>query len=134
MKEAGHEVTLVTGKGFEATVSGRGLCYVALDVDLLELAQSPEGRVALRSPRGALRMARGLMPTVRKILVDEWKAAASWGADALIYHPKAMGGHHIAEALGSQASSPFRSQRSRRRGPSRSRCCRCRIWEGPSTG
>jgi sterol 3beta-glucosyltransferase len=100
LKEAGHEVTLVTGKGFGIMVSGRGLRYVALDVDLLKLAQSPEGRAALRSPRGALRMARGLMPTVRKMLVDQWEAAALSGADAVVYHPKAMGGYHLAEALG----------------------------------
>ena len=100
LKAAGHEVTLVTGRGFEATASGRGLRYVPLDVDLLELAQSQEGRAALRSPRGALRLARGLMPTMRKVLVDEWEAAASSGADAVVYHPKAMGGYHVAEALG----------------------------------
>jgi sterol 3beta-glucosyltransferase len=100
LKEAGHEVTLVTGKGFGTMVSGRGLRYVALDMDLLELAQSPEGRAALRSPRGALRMARGLMPIVRKMLVDQWEAAALSGADAVVYHPKAMGGYHVAEALG----------------------------------
>ena len=100
LKEAGHEVTLVTGKGFEATVSGRGLRYVALDVDLLELAQSQEGRAALRSPRAALRMAVRLIPTMRKMLDDQWEAAASLGADAVVYHPKAMGGYHVAEALG----------------------------------
>jgi sterol 3beta-glucosyltransferase len=100
LKEAGHEVTLVTGKGFEATVSGRGLRYVALDVDLLELAQSQEGRAALQSPRGALRMAVRLIPTMRKMLDDQWEAADSLGADAVVYHPKAMGGYHVAEALG----------------------------------
>ncbi len=100
LKEAGHEVTLVTGKGFEATVSGRGLRYVALDVDLLELAQSQEGRAALRFPRAALRMAVRLIPTMRKMLDDQWEAAASLGVDAVVYHPKAMGGYHVAEALG----------------------------------
>jgi sterol 3beta-glucosyltransferase len=99
LKEAGHEVTVVTGKGFGIMVSGRGLRYVALDVDLLELAQSPEARAALRSTRGALRMVRGLVPTVRKMLVYQWEAAALSGADAIVYHPKAMGGHHVAEAL-----------------------------------
>ena len=44
LKAAGHEVTLVTGRGFEAMVSGRGLRYVPLNVDLLELVQSQEGR------------------------------------------------------------------------------------------
>ncbi len=100
LKEAGHEVTIVTGRGFEATVAGRGPRYVALDVDLLELAQTQEGRAALRSPRAALRMARGLMPTMRRILVDEWGAVASSKADAVVYHPKALGGPHVAEALG----------------------------------
>ena len=50
LREAGHEVTLVTGKGFEAMASGRDLRYVDLDVDLLELAASQQGKVALRSP------------------------------------------------------------------------------------
>jgi sterol 3beta-glucosyltransferase len=100
LKEAGHEVTLITGKGFEAMASGRGLRYVDLDVDLLELAASPEGRAALRSPRAALRIVRELLPTIRRILVDEWEAVASSRADAVIYHPKAIGGYHVAEALG----------------------------------
>src|ERR687894_1342441 len=60
LKAAGHEVTLVTGRGLKATVSDRGLRYVALDVDLLELVLSQEGRAAIRSPRGALRVERGL--------------------------------------------------------------------------
>ena len=79
LKEAGHEVTLVTGKGFEAMASGRGLRYVDLDVDLLELAASPEGRAALRSPRAALRIVRELLPTMRGILVDEWEAVLRRG-------------------------------------------------------
>ncbi len=46
LKQAGHEVTLVTGKGFDELVAGRGIHYVALDQDLLELARSPEGKAA----------------------------------------------------------------------------------------
>jgi sterol 3beta-glucosyltransferase len=100
LKEAGHEVTLVTGKGFDRLVAGKGLRYVALDLDLLELVQSPEGKAALRSARGALRVARGLMPAMRRMLVDEWEAVASLQADAVVYHPKALGGYHVAEAMG----------------------------------
>jgi UDP:flavonoid glycosyltransferase YjiC (YdhE family) len=100
LAEAGHEVTLVTGKGFEELVAGRGLRFAALDVDPLELAQSLEGRAALRSPRAALRVARGLMPAMRGMLVDEWEAVASLEADAVVYHPKALGGYHVAEAMG----------------------------------
>jgi UDP:flavonoid glycosyltransferase YjiC (YdhE family) len=53
LKEAGHEVTLVTGKGSRAWWRGGGCASAALDVDPLELAQSQEGRAALRSPRAA---------------------------------------------------------------------------------
>jgi sterol 3beta-glucosyltransferase len=98
LKEAGHVVTLVSGKGFDELVAGRGLRYVALDLDLLELVQSPEGKAAMRSARGALRLLRRLMPAWRRMLVDEWEAARD--ADAIVYHPKAFGGYHIAEALG----------------------------------
>jgi len=97
LKQAGHEVTLVTGKGFDELVARRGLRYVALDLDLLELARSPEGKAALRSARGALRLMRQLLPAWRQMLVDEWEAA--WDADAVVYHPKVFGGYHIAEAL-----------------------------------
>jgi UDP:flavonoid glycosyltransferase YjiC (YdhE family) len=100
LAEAGHEVTLVTGKGFEGLVAGRGLRFAALDVDPLELAQSREGKAALRSPRAALRVARGLMPAMRAMLVAEWETVASLEADAVVYHPKALGGYHVAEALG----------------------------------
>jgi sterol 3beta-glucosyltransferase len=43
LRDAGHEVTLVTGKGFEAFVSERGLRFAGLDVELFERLQSPEG-------------------------------------------------------------------------------------------
>jgi sterol 3beta-glucosyltransferase len=98
LKQAGHEVTFVTAKGFDELLAGTGLRYVALDLDLLELARSPEGKAALRSARGALRLLRQLMPAWRQMLVDEWEAAR--GADVVVYHPKAFGGCHIAEALG----------------------------------
>jgi sterol 3beta-glucosyltransferase len=98
LKQAGNEVTLVTAKGFDELVAGRGLRYVALDLDLLELARSPEGKAALRSARGAWRLLRQLLSAWRQMLVDEWEAARS--AEAIVYHPKALGGFHIAEALG----------------------------------
>ncbi len=44
LKDAGHEMTLATGKGFEAFVAEHGLPYVVLDVELLERLQSHVGR------------------------------------------------------------------------------------------
>ena len=132
LEEAGHVVTLVTGKGFDELVAGQRLRYVALDMDLLELVQSPEGKAAMRSARGALRLMRQLMPAWRQMLVDEWEAA--WDADAVVYHPKAFGGYHIAEALDVPGFLALPVRRSRPRGPFRHRSCRCLIWEGHSTG
>lgn len=37
LKEAGHGVTLVTGKGFDGLVAGEGLRFVDLDLEMIEL-------------------------------------------------------------------------------------------------
>ena len=97
LQRAGYGVTIVTGKGFGPYVSERGLGFAALDVDLMELVQSPEGKSALAG-RNLFGLVRKLMPMMRRMLDDEWAAAR--GADAVVYHPKALGGYHIAEALG----------------------------------
>jgi sterol 3beta-glucosyltransferase len=96
LRDAGHEVTLAAGGGFEDFVSGRGLCFAALDVDLLERMQSPEGKAAL-SGRNFLGTLKETASMYRRVLDQEWEASS--GAEAVIYHPKALGGYHIAEAL-----------------------------------
>lgn len=97
LEAAGHEVTLATGNGFGAFVAGHGLRHAALDVDLFERMQTPEGRAAL-SVKNLPGTMRKVAATYRRLLDDEWAAAR--GADAVVYHPKALGGYHIAEALG----------------------------------
>jgi sterol 3beta-glucosyltransferase len=96
LKEAGHEVTLATSKAFEAFVTEHGLRHVALEVDLLERLQSPEGKAAV-SGKNLLTTMKKAASMYSRVLDQEW--AASQGADALVYHPKALGGFHIAEAL-----------------------------------
>jgi sterol 3beta-glucosyltransferase len=95
LRDAGHKVTLATGKGFEA--SGRGLRFAALDVELLERLQSPEGKAAL-SGKNLLGTLKEIASMYRRVLDQEW--AASRDAEAVVYHPKALGGYHISEALG----------------------------------
>ena len=95
LRDAGHKVTLATGKGFEA--SGRGLRFAALDVELLERLQSPEGKAAL-SGKNFLGTLKEITSMYRRVLDQEW--AASRDAEAVVYHPKALGGYHISEALG----------------------------------
>src|SRR5215211_5591678 len=97
LKAAGHEVTLTTGKGFAGFVAEHGLRHAALDVDLFERMQTPEGKAALAGKNlpGTIRK---VVATYRRMLDDEWAAARD--ADAIVYHPKALGGYHVAEALG----------------------------------
>jgi sterol 3beta-glucosyltransferase len=96
LRDAGHEVTLVTGKGFEAFVSERGLRFASLDVELFERLQSPEGKAAL-SGKNLLGTLKETASMYRRVLDQEW--AASGDAEAVVYHPKALGGYHISEAL-----------------------------------
>ena len=76
LKEAGHEVTLATGKAFEAFVTEHGLRHVALEVDLLERLQSPEGKAALGwraqqvQLRGVLTLANCTVPSHDKPLAQ----------------------------------------------------------------
>ena len=97
LEAAGHEVVLATGKGFAEFVAEHGLRHAALDVDLFERMQTPEGKAALAGKNlpGTIRK---VMATYRRLLDDEWTAAQ--GADVVVYHPKALGGYHVAEALG----------------------------------
>jgi sterol 3beta-glucosyltransferase len=96
LRDAGHEVILAAGDGFEAFVSGHGLRFAALDVEFLERLQSPEGKAAL-SGRNFLGTLKQTASMYRRVLDQEWEA--SRGAEAVVYHPKALGGYHISEAL-----------------------------------
>jgi sterol 3beta-glucosyltransferase len=58
--------------------------------------QSPEGKAAV-SGKNLLTTMKKAASMYSRVLDQEW--AASQGADALVYHPKALGGYHIAETL-----------------------------------
>lgn len=104
LRRRGHEVTVVTSAGFAPLVEAHGLRHGRLNNDILELANSDAGRRAMSEtgPLGSLRWmveaARLFRPIFRRMLAEEWEAAR--GAEAIVYHPQAIGGYHIAEALG----------------------------------
>ena len=98
LQAAGHSVTLATVAAFEGFIKERGLGVAPLRGEFLELLQTPEGKAAVVGKGNPLALLRKVMPMLRTMLDDEWSAAA--GAEALIYHPKALGGHSIAEKLG----------------------------------
>lgn len=105
---AGCEVVLATAARFEGFVTARGVPFAPLPDDFLDLMDTPEGKAALSGRKTltwTLRMLRQIRPMMRRLLDAQWAAAG--GADAIIYHPKALGSVHIAERLGIPAFLAF---------------------------
>ncbi len=98
LRAAGHDVTLMTEASFAGFVEERGLRFAPLRSELLSMLQTPEGKAAVVGKGNPLKLLRQLGPMLRRMLDDEWAVAQD--AEAVIYHPKAMGGHSIAEKLG----------------------------------
>jgi sterol 3beta-glucosyltransferase len=97
LKTAGHEVTLVTAGTFEKFVKDNDLQFGYLNDDLLKLKDTSEGRQALEGGGNKLALIKKVKPMLREMLSDAWKASQQ--AEVIIYHPKALGGYHIAEKL-----------------------------------
>jgi UDP:flavonoid glycosyltransferase YjiC (YdhE family) len=108
LKAAGCEVVLATAARFESFVRARGIPFAPLPDDFLDLMDTSEGRAALSGRNTlawTLRLVRQVRPMMRRLLDAQW--AAVGGADAIIYHPKALGSVHIAERLGIPAFLAF---------------------------
>lgn len=101
LHEAGHQVCLATSPQFESFVTGYGLEFAPLPGDLVDLLGTPLGQQAV-SGRHRLRalftLMRQIRPMYRRLLDAQWDACNE--IDAIVYHPKAIGGVHIAEKLG----------------------------------
>ncbi|GAB4212071.1 MAG: glycosyltransferase [Roseiflexaceae bacterium] len=98
LRAAGYDVTLSSEARFAGFVEQHGLRFAPLRGELLSLLQTPEGKAALVGKGNPVKLLRQVGPMLRQVLDDEWQIAQE--ADAVIYHPKALGGHSIAEKLG----------------------------------
>ena len=98
LQRAGFEVTVGAGKNFESFVRDYGLTYGFMDADFLELMQDPQVRKTLQGRGLPIKLMRTAFAMLRRIMDDSW--AMSQGSDAIIYHPKVLGGYSIAEKLG----------------------------------
>jgi sterol 3beta-glucosyltransferase len=101
LQKAGLQVSFATAPQFEAFVSAHGLPFRPLPGKLVDLIQTPLGKAAISGRNRlitTLRLMAEMRPTLRPLLDAQW--AAAQGADAIVYHPKAIGGVHIAEKLG----------------------------------
>ena len=93
----GHDVLYCSHERFRPMALEQGLEFASLSDELLELLDEKAGREAIEnrgSPFGLMSRARGIL---RRMLDAQW--AACRDAQALLFHPKAAGGLHIAEKL-----------------------------------
>jgi sterol 3beta-glucosyltransferase len=98
LKAAGHSVAVATADQFAGFVTKYGLEHRPVSAEFLELANSKQGAQALSGKASSrLSLMRQVMPMLRRMLEHAWRAAQD--SQAIIYHPKAMGGYHIAEKL-----------------------------------
>ncbi|HTE18222.1 MAG TPA: glycosyltransferase, partial [Armatimonadota bacterium] len=100
LRESGHDVTIATGNDHAPLVREQGLLHAPLRANFHALLETPEGKKALSGhPLRALHTLKAvMMPLFREVLDDCWAAARD--ADAIICHPKALGGPSVAERLG----------------------------------
>ena len=104
LQKAGHRVTLSATENLRPLVAENGLDYGFLNQGLIRLMDRSETKEVLASGglAGYLLKAPAMMklvkPLMRKALDEQWLAAKD--ADAIVFHPKATAGGHIAEKLG----------------------------------
>ncbi len=97
LRASGHTVTLMAPRNFAAWLSRHDLTFAPLSADFLEMAQTPEGKKALAGGN-SLKLMQKMMPLLRTMLAETVPAAH--GAQMVVYHPKALAGPHLAQALG----------------------------------
>jgi sterol 3beta-glucosyltransferase len=97
LREAGHDVRLVTLGAFESLVTGAGLGFAPVRAEFLELLNTPEGKKAIAggNPFGVFKK---VMPMLRAMLDEVLEA--SQDADAIVFHPKTLASEHVAQRLG----------------------------------
>lgn len=107
LRARGHAVTLCTGRGFEDMIDAHGLEAAPLSDNSRALVQTPEMQAALHSFSGKVRAWRAFKGMARRTLDEMWSVAQEDRPDVIVYHPKALGAPHIAEALGAVAVPSF---------------------------
>jgi sterol 3beta-glucosyltransferase len=97
LQRVGHHVTLCTSENFADFVTGHGLRYAYMNDDLIRLTETGAGKAAVEGQGNRLNLLKMVKPILRRMLAEAWTAAQ--GAEAIIYHPKALAGYHLAEKL-----------------------------------
>ncbi len=98
LQAAGYDVALQTAEAYKPFVQEHGLPYLYMNNEFMKLTESKAGQAAAEGGNN-LSLMKQVMPMLRQMLQDEWQAAQNFQPDAIIYHPKSLGGYHLAEKL-----------------------------------
>jgi sterol 3beta-glucosyltransferase len=98
LQSAGYDVALQTAEAYKSFVEDNGLPYLHMNNEFMKLTESKAGQAATEG-KGKFALMKQVMPVLREMLHDEWHAAQQYQPDAIVYHPKSLGGYHIAEKL-----------------------------------
>ncbi|MEP6988683.1 MAG: PKD domain-containing protein, partial [Chloroflexota bacterium] len=61
--------------------------------EFMKLTESKAGQAAA----DGVSLMKKVIPMLRQMLQDEWQGAQDFGPDVISYHPKSLGGYHIAK-------------------------------------
>ncbi|MFB4271372.1 glycosyltransferase [Nonomuraea sp. GTA35] len=92
---AGHRPLLAAPRRFEPLATACGVNFAPLNDEMLALQDKVQGQ----GVRAAITAARAVKPMLRRLL-DDQAALTAHEADVVVYHPKSLGGPHVAEKLG----------------------------------
>ncbi len=101
LSRARHDVTLAIPEGLGDLVpppGARSIDVVPAGSEMLRLVQ--EVLPDLSGPRDALKTLGVMREAMRGHLDETRRAAEAFAVDVIVYHPKCLGGPHLAEALG----------------------------------
>jgi sterol 3beta-glucosyltransferase len=96
LQTAGYEVAFQTAEAYKPFVQENGLPYLYMNNEFMKLTESKAGQAAAEG-NSNLSLIKKVMPMLRRMLEDEWQAAQDFQPDVIIYHPKSLGGYHLAE-------------------------------------
>lgn len=90
LKQQGHEVTLSTGRNFEAMAREYGIDFCPVQADFQQLINSQEGKEMMKNPFLARKHFKTLVQPMMVGALHEFYALAA-KSDGVLYHVKSLG-------------------------------------------
>src|SRR5690349_17321704 len=87
---AGHDAAVCTAEGFRPLVEDADVPYLHMSNDMLDLIQHE--MPTMSGAGDSVRLIRRMTAAMRASLLDQWRAAQTFEADVLVYHPKCLAG------------------------------------------